>query len=336
MNVTSLYIEITNQCNLDCRSCYNRSGRNRQTAELSAGQLEHALKLFLPYGLKRFLLSGGEPSLHTEFDSILDLVDKYPDMSFGIVTNGTNPASKLIHYLNTRDNLTLQLSLDGSCEEQNAKTRGAGHFAQALFFAGQIQQRNPRPLLKMVVSRRNLADVEDFCRLALSLHFTPKFSFLLNSGNGSDSWDEERLTPQQKLMVLKQVDAFNQKYHAAASLPVCTSTCPYVNGIHDLNLYIRVDGSIQPCQMLCDKAFTLGNVLSFDKAYFLQKLNDLSRLAVKRSRQDFGCAKCLLAHSCGRGCMAEAFLLHQDPLSCDENCQERKLQFLYQINPRLS
>ena len=34
MTFKGSYIEITNRCNLDCRDCYNSSGRNKITVEL--------------------------------------------------------------------------------------------------------------------------------------------------------------------------------------------------------------------------------------------------------------------------------------------------------------
>ena len=84
MNIKTVYIEITNQCNLNCATCYNRSGLNRSRVELSFDQIENTLNLFLPFGLQRFLLSGGEPTLHSEFEKILDLIDKYPQLASAI------------------------------------------------------------------------------------------------------------------------------------------------------------------------------------------------------------------------------------------------------------
>ena len=131
MRVKVIYVEITNQCNLNCRTCYNRSGLNKERKEVSKAQLITMIEKFLPYGLHRVILSGGEPTLHTSFHDVLGLVDQYPNLSFGVVTNGTNPDGKLIEMLNTRKNLTLQVSLDGSREEQNEKTRGKGNFEKA-------------------------------------------------------------------------------------------------------------------------------------------------------------------------------------------------------------
>lgn len=329
MRIKTAYVEITNQCNLNCRTCYNRSGLNREREEISRNKLEELLRLLLPLGLERFLLSGGEPTLHTEFDRILDLVDAYPQVSFGIVTNGTHPNKKLIGLLNTRDNFTLQISLDGSCEEQNAKTRGPGHFAKAMAFAEQIHHPTRKPLLKMVVSRQNFSDVEAFYRLALSVGCLPEFAFIYRSGNGEEGWEDKALTPRQKLSVLRLVDRLNRETQAEAFLPLCTSGCPFAEGHFDeLSPCIKVDGHIQPCQMLYDSRFTLGNAFAFDPDSFAFKLDELGALAKKRQNADYGCASCLLREGCGRGCMAAAMNLHGDPLADDGDCAFRKLQFL--------
>lgn len=329
MRIKTVYVEITNQCNLNCRTCYNRSGKNRVREEISREKLEELLQLLLPLGLERFLFSGGEPTCHTAFDDILDFVDAYPQVSFGIATNGTHPNPKLIELLNTHDNFTLQISLDGSCEEQNAKTRGPGHFAQAMAFAGQIHQPTTKPLLKMVVSQQNIADVEDFYRLALSVGFVPEFAFIYRSGNGEDAWDDKSLTAQQKLSVLRLVDRLNRECRTETFLPLCTTSCPFAESSFDeLSLCIKVDGSIQPCQMLYDSRFTLGNAFAFDPGSFAFRLDKLGALAKKRRDADYGCASCLLREGCRRGCMAAAVNLHGDPLADDGDCAFRKLQFL--------
>ncbi len=328
MNIKTIYVEITNQCNLNCATCYNRSGLNRKRIELSFEQIENIIKLFLPYGLKRFLLSGGEPTLHSEFERILDLIDKYPQITFGIVTNGTNQNKKLLEFLNTRDNLKLQISLDGSCEEQNAKTRGTGNFEKTVNFARQIHKAQIAPLLKMVISQSNYADVEDFCDLALSLGFTPELAFIYKSGNGSDNWSSKELTSIQKLKILKLAERINKEKNANIFLPVCTTKCPLAEGLNALSFCVKADGSIQACQSLYSEKYTIGNVLSFDKKLFLQNINNISDLARLRCEQDYGCKKCIINDICGRGCMAEAVNLHNDLLADDGNCEYRKQQFI--------
>lgn len=328
MNIKTVYVEITNQCNLNCATCYNRSGLNSKRKELSLKQIEDIINLFIPYGLQRFLLSGGEPTLHSEFEEILDLVDKYPQITFGVVTNGTNPNKKLLEIINTRKNFKLQISLDGSCEDVNAKTRGVGNFSKTINFAKQVEEPEIRPLIKMVISKQNYSDVESFCNLALSLGFTPELAFIYKSGNGSDGWDNKELSSLQKLKILKLAERINNEKDADIFLPLCTTKCPLGEGLDDRSVCIKVDGSIQPCQSLYNEKYTVGNVLNFNEKIFLNNMNSISALAKQRYSLDFGCQKCMLNSICGRGCMAEAVNLHDNPLADDGNCEYRKQQFI--------
>lgn len=335
MKVNTIYTEITNHCNLNCRTCYNRSGLNRERKEISAAHLKKMIEEFIPYGLHRFILSGGEPTLHTAFHDVLDLVDQYPNLSFGIVTNGTNHDDKLIKMLNTRKNFTLQISLDGSSEETNEKTRGKGNFEKAISFAQQIHNEIGTSLLKMVISQPNYDDIESFYRMAISLGFLPEFAFIYKSGNGAEHWDDKSLSPQQKMQALKLIERLNQEFHTVAFLPFCSMKCPYLDGIDNLSLCIKPDGSIQPCQSLYDSRYSLGNISHLDMDSIEQKAQEMVRLSRRRLQVDYGCNRCLLKEGCFKGCMAAAANLSGDPLQDDGECEYRKLIFLKQSLSRM-
>jgi len=327
MKIETVYVEITNLCNLNCRTCYNRSGLNRITKEISPNQLEYIYLRFQPYGMKRLLISGGEPSLHSKFHEILALADKYPDLTLGIVTNGTNHDPVLINALNSKPNMTLQISLDGASEEINQKTRGTGNFEKALGFAKQIRMNNI-PRLKMVISKYNLEDVEPFYRLAHSLEFQPEYAFIYRSGNACDDWEEKLLSANDKIHVLKLVDSLNKELGGDAFLPRCTSKCPFTGDSHTFSLSIQVDGTIQPCQMLHDTQYSVGNVFYADNDALFAALENTERMAKKRMSIDYGCTRCFLKDTCGHGCMGAASVFAGDPLGDDGECSYRKSVFL--------
>lgn len=336
MKIKTIYTEITNQCNLNCATCYNRSGLNKEVKELSKEQIGNILKTFLPLGLNRFLLSGGEPTLHSEFEGILDFITDYPQLSFGIVTNGTNHNKKLIHLLNTCDNLTLQVSLDGSDEFHNAKTRGSRNYQKAVGFLQQLEIKDKKPLLKMVISQNNLEDVESFYRLALTLGCTPEFAFIYKSGNGAAVWEAQQVSPQDKLKVLKLVARLNQELDVQAFLPLCDDKCPFTGQVQEISPCIKVDGSIQPCQMLYDTPYTIGSLHNFSAETLDAGMERICRQAKARLHVDYQCGTCLLNGNCEKGCMASAVMLHGDPMGDDGECQFRKLQLLgYSLPPLL-
>ena len=328
MRWQTVYTEITNRCNLNCVTCYNRSGQNIHTKEISIEQIEYILRLCSRYGAKRFLFSGGEPSLHTHFHDLLQLLDRYTQFQYGFVTNGTVHDETWIDFLNSHENVTVQVSLDGASEDSNRLTRGALHFDRAVAFVRKLHLPTQKPLLKMVVSQHNLEDVEAFYHLAISLNCMPEFAYIYNSGNASEGWESKVLTAQQKLSVLRTVKGLNEQYNIEAYLPMCTVRCPYTDNSEHMSICIKTNGGIQPCQILYSDAFSIGNIFDFKEQDVLDRVDDLVALAKRRLTTDYGCGKCLLRSGCGKGCLAEAVNNFGDPLAEDGNCLFRKLQFL--------
>ncbi|MBE6693915.1 MAG: radical SAM protein [Ruminococcaceae bacterium] len=328
MKFKTVYTEITNRCNLNCATCYNRSGLNRLTQEMSLEQIKHIMKLGSDYGATRFLFSGGEPSLHSNFHGLLELIDRYPQFSFGFVTNGTVHDGEWIDFLNSHDNITVQVSLDGADEKSNQLTRGENNFARAVEFVKKLHLPTGKPLLKMVISQGNFYCAEDFYHLALSLGCVPELAFIYKSGNGSDNWDSKALSPQQKLSILRMVKSLNEKHGVEAYLPKCTVRCPYSVDAENMSVCIKVNGDIQPCQTLYSDDFSIGNIFDFNAKEVEKRVEALVSLAKQRLYCDYGCERCMLRSACGKGCMAEAVNNFGDPLASDGNCTFRKLQFL--------
>ncbi len=335
MRTETLYLEITNQCNLNCKTCYNRSGLNRVRKELSAEQVEGIIQTFLSYGLKRVLLSGGEPTLHTEFPLFLELPKKFPQLEFGIVTNGTVLREDFLNAINQKK-FTVQVSLDGSDEVSNALTRGVGNFQRTLSFIRRIESPKVPVRLKCVLSQQNLDKLEDFYALAVSLNCIPEFAYIYRSGNGDDGWEHKALSARQKIQVIEHILRLNKSFDMDAFLPECTETCPFaVGNTEQLSLCIRTDGSVQPCQMLYGNDFTLTNALYFNEAEFCRNLDLLCEAAARRRTADYNCSRCPLRQACGRGCPALAEYLHGTLDSHDGDCEFRQIRFFSIIGRRL-
>lgn len=129
-NERAMHLFLTNKCNLRCPHCYMYSGiENRD--ELST---EEILKLLEEYKTiangKILTLSGGEPSVHADFDLIVKEASNL-GLQVKLLTNGTLMNDKRIKslacYLSS-----VQISIDGYSEESNAIIRGAGHFEKSL------------------------------------------------------------------------------------------------------------------------------------------------------------------------------------------------------------
>lgn len=329
MKITSAYIEIVNICNLDCRSCYNRSGKHHHRQELSLLQIKQLTKRLIDeFGCTYISIAGGEPTLHSEFDEVLSYLLSLSDLKVGVVTNGTIDCRSLIKAYHTYPNLKIQVSLDGSCEEVNAKTRGSGNFNKAISFLKELKCANKFPTMKMVISRNNIGDVEAYYRLAMSLGCVPEFDFINGMGNASEAWNELEPTAKEKLSVLRIIDSLNREYDQEVDLPLCTSQCPLSDTESELSVLIKCDGSVQPCQILYDMAYTFGNLLLDGTEAIKENHERISKIAQNRRESTDDCAQCLARWTCQRGCMALAVMKSGDPIADDGECTFRKLQIL--------
>ena len=79
-----VYLEITNACNLNCPFCTNEKGNNFMALEDIKNYLLQ-IKQYCDYVYLHIL---GEPTLHPNFNEILDFLDEN-DMKLQLVTNGT-------------------------------------------------------------------------------------------------------------------------------------------------------------------------------------------------------------------------------------------------------
>jgi len=329
MKISSAYIEITNICNLNCRSCYNRSGVLRELNEISLSDIKTiADKLVTRFQCNRISLSGGEPTLNTHFPEMLYLLTtEYSELKINVVTNGTILNDDLINAYNQNDNISIQVSLDGSNEDINSRTRGNGSFNKTLHFLSLLEKAK-KPIVKMVISQNNISDIKRFYEFVVSIGGVPEFDFIMNVGNASTVWKTMLLTAQQKLSALREISALNEKHKIEVPLPYCTSSCPLADSNAERSVLIKASGDVFPCQMLHNEKYKLGNILVDDKNIMKKSLAKITKKAQERIQKDYNCGKCLAKPFCKKGCMALSELENGDPLKNDGECDFRKIQLV--------
>lgn len=325
------YIEITNRCNLDCRDCYNSSGRNKQTVELDLDVLlKYVEDLIVIHSVRSVTFSGGEPLLYSKIDELLDRLaeytTKYPRVIFNFVTNGTLYNEKFYYLLENSDRFMVQISLDGPNEESCASMRGVGTFTKVL---DNISRRKffHKPVFKMIINKTNASFVEEYFHFAYDkLGGLPSFAFANYQGNAIQNWKEMELLPSEKAKILTLVQKKYKEYNITdVTLPVATVHCDLTDfeGLRDF--CIKPDGSVQPCQNLYDSKFSIGNIYELDWKSFNDKISKLVEYLALRMEQDYGCKKCLLSSNCGRGCPAFAFMKDGNLLGNDGDCDFRRM-----------
>jgi uncharacterized protein len=139
--ITTLWLNITNECNLDCRYCYAREGGyehgpRHMSVETARASIDFLFSLPNRQGANVVTFAGGEPLLR--FPAIQETA-RYAtaaaqkcgrSCSFRILTNGTIMDAQILDFLKALP-VWVQISLDGPAEvhDCNRKARdGSGSY----------------------------------------------------------------------------------------------------------------------------------------------------------------------------------------------------------------
>lgn len=124
-NPEFIILDITHRCNLKCNICEIR--KDKAIQEFTTEEVKNLINQAIEWGVKEFVLSGGEAFAREDIFEILDFV-KERKYHIGILTNGVllNEAfiRKLLPYL-LSGALSLSISLDGLTSEIHDDIRGA-------------------------------------------------------------------------------------------------------------------------------------------------------------------------------------------------------------------
>jgi cyclic pyranopterin phosphate synthase len=95
-----LRISVTDRCNFRCRYCMPKEvfGRDYEFLGkemlLSFEEIERLARIFAGFGLRKIRLTGGEPLLRRDIESLVGMLARLPDIELTLTTNGSLLAKK--------------------------------------------------------------------------------------------------------------------------------------------------------------------------------------------------------------------------------------------------
>jgi radical SAM protein with 4Fe4S-binding SPASM domain len=149
-----LELQVTGKCNLRCRHCYlGPPGK----AEMPLREIARVLEEFQAMQGLRVLITGGEPTLHGEFEGLNSILPGYA-LRKVLFTNGTG---RFPEGLNVDE---IQVSVDG-LRAGHEVLRGVGTFQKALRFMEEAMGRGMEVSVATMVHAGNLGDFPAMERL---------------------------------------------------------------------------------------------------------------------------------------------------------------------------
>lgn len=158
-------IEPTRLCNLNCVHCLRNDTGTPD--EISLELLARIFEQARVYGSPHISLTGGEPTLHSRFFDILDLMREH-GFRCSVSSNGHNFLGLVSRLESYRDVLPcMSFSLDGAREATHDRIRGSGSFQRVLLAIATARYRGFGVTVQLAINRVNrgeLAEVSDLCK----------------------------------------------------------------------------------------------------------------------------------------------------------------------------
>lgn len=321
--VFTLQWHLTQNCDLSCRHCYDRSNRPDFPYERALSLMQE----LRDFCWRRFVrpqvsFTGGNPLLHPRF---FDLYQAAADQGLmtAILGNAAD-RSTLERLLAIQRPVYYQVSLEG-LEQHNDHIRGNGNYRRTIEFLQLLTELGIPNLVMLTLTKANLDQVVPLAEQLEGITGALTFNRLALFGEGA----------HLQLPSRAEYHAFLHTYTTAlATHPVLALKDNLLNTVFDEQELTLFDGC---AGFGCGAAFNFLALLSDGEVHACRKfpsplgsvlgqsLEEIygSELAVRYRQGSTACNDCALRSYCG-GCMAVTASFGLDPFSCrDPYCTKQ-------------
>lgn len=331
-----IYIEITDNCNLHCLHCYNKSLNKKKNRYISKDEFQSFLLKAKEIGINSISISGGEPFLHPLLSEFICMCSDL-GIESRIVTNGTLITDLFLNKIIGTKTL-FQVSIDGSSFEKHEQlTCTKGSYNNTIHSLNLLNRYHFPFVIKTIITKANKDDLEELVSLAIQKKAKGiSFSFLQIYGRAIDNRENIGVCSNEliQLYLNTLLPLFN-KYPGFVSGPKIQNTrCPLIcaHKTEDRRYLVapRIDsfGNVYPCAMFVSPKFSVGNIFkqSFNDIFSSEEFIQLIDYLCLREKYVEQCNTCIVSNYCGRGCPASS--LELDQLNPNYYCQMVKWKML--------
>ncbi len=323
---------ITSNCNLSCPHCYVASTR-RQKHELGTQECLRLVDSMANLGVQTIGWTGGEPLLRQDLEEIVSYAKSRGSIRSGITTNGIPLTEKRARSLKRAGVTFIQISLDGSTPERNARMRKATEedFHRIIAAMRICRRLGFKLSLAMVLGAENLDDGPDFVSLA-QREGVPllRLCGFVPFGRGKNReiidrlcFDQDNLPGLKSFFqkALKLSDPMVIPDPGFGPLPPDYLFHPCVSGRK--TFYLTSTGDVYPCTTLLSSEFLVGNVRerSLEELWEDDKMTLVSSIPNQKIKGY--CSECRQLPQCHGGCRGITFGHTGDLLASFPFCLKR-------------
>lgn len=318
VKIDSAYIELTSNCNLRCRHCYNSSGGSKC---LDEKKIKKVIDDLTKLNCEFIIFSGGEPLTYRHlFDVILYAKHNH---KIRIVTNGT-----LVNEENIKTILSevdeVQVSLDGTNSDENDFIRGEGNYSLTKNAIRLLTENDIKVIVHCVLIKSQFNNIDLFIKDLEDLGVEEIDFALLNYTGRANANKKELSFDYNDFKLFKQkLNAVNNNIRIKEP-SLFYGNCPVLENI--FNIRIDYNGNVFPCQRFkSDPLFSIGNIKQEDlKTIMLnEEIDNLINLMEISQQFIRKCKSCSYDFICEKPCPAD--IINKGIFDFrDKFCEKRK------------
>jgi SynChlorMet cassette radical SAM/SPASM protein ScmF len=202
--LTSLYLYLTDYCNLCCSHCWISPRFSQQHQDgIPLAYLKSAVLEAKALGLQSVKLTGGEPFLYRDIDDLLTFLAS-EQITVLIETNGTLINRDIVERLKSCSLDQLSVSLDASSEEVHDQIRGVkGSFRHTLEGLGHLSEHGLNFQIIMTLQQNNREEIPGVIQLSEKLGASSlKINPLIPWGRGKEALEHRQGLELKELLRL--------------------------------------------------------------------------------------------------------------------------------------
>ena len=313
----TVYLEVTNACNLHCNHCYMSAPSDEDERILSIHEIYSLIDDLNYMNVLVFALAGGEPLLRKDFFDIAYYASQKDIMVF-LTTNGTLVDEHAIAKLKEIGIGKITVSLEGVTEITHDALRGKGSFKKTMKGLNLLLQHRMNVEIAITLCSHNIEEIPRIIQFCKENGVSGvQINRLVTVGRGSHLTEYTREECEKiGSMVSHLCETYRGYVAPNSSLQLCSMKCgndtdmeATACGAGFSFCCVLWNGDVTPCLLMRDIVF--GNIR-------MQPLPEIWNTSpqLKAFRSAFEdpevdavppCNSCRYKNSCGRGCRAQAY-----------------------------
>lgn len=315
------YVQLypTNRCNQSCAFCFN--DRTSPVRDLSPQDALNLLDILCNLGIRDLDIMGGEPFLLPWMPSFLHAAMK-EDILVNISTNGSTPDVFGEFRGVSPEKINIGISLEGSTADAHNRLTHSDNYDKAISSIASLVSCELGPIVKTVVSRLNMQDIQPIIDLLKDLGVNRYYLIQMDLFSREPL---DRINAPGFVEFRRFCDAVIER-NSGIRIDKVNASCfekdilpkgvRCAGGVRKLS--VMPDGSVYPCNLFQSMPeFNLGNVFVDD---FTDIWNHPALLFFRRAVHNECGKECVNHHNCTGGCPAHGIFHSQDNKVGDIRC----------------